>query len=186
MTRFIVPLSDRAATDPDRVGTEGGESRCGWRMPACRRRAASASPRMPIGGRSSISDCRCTARIPERRSADAAPALGRDQAEALSERSRAGSAGAILGAWWEEQKPAAVRSSALIEDRADTSFAGQFESFLASPTTPNFSPRCAPAGRRCGPPMHGDRWRSTNSIRPAPRWRCWCSRSSPRASRAAV
>ncbi len=36
----------------------------------------------------------------------------------------------ILTAWWEQQKPAAVRSSALIEDRADTSFAGQFESFL--------------------------------------------------------
>jgi pyruvate, water dikinase len=37
---------------------------------------------------------------------------------------------AILAAWWEEQKPAAVRSSSLVEDRAETSFAGQFESFL--------------------------------------------------------
>ncbi len=37
---------------------------------------------------------------------------------------------AILSAWWEQPKPAAVRSSALIEDRADSSFAGQFESFL--------------------------------------------------------
>ena len=36
----------------------------------------------------------------------------------------------ILTAWWDEPKPAAVRSSALIEDRADTNFAGQFESFL--------------------------------------------------------
>jgi pyruvate,water dikinase len=36
----------------------------------------------------------------------------------------------ILAAWWDEPKPAAVRSSALIEDRADTNFAGQFESFL--------------------------------------------------------
>ena len=36
----------------------------------------------------------------------------------------------ILAAWWEQQRPAAVRSSALIEDRADASFAGQFESFL--------------------------------------------------------
>jgi pyruvate, water dikinase len=36
----------------------------------------------------------------------------------------------ILKSWWEQQKPAAVRSSALIEDRADSSFAGQFESFL--------------------------------------------------------
>jgi pyruvate,water dikinase len=36
----------------------------------------------------------------------------------------------VLKAWNEQTKPAAVRSSALIEDRADTSFAGQFESFL--------------------------------------------------------
>jgi pyruvate,water dikinase len=36
----------------------------------------------------------------------------------------------ILSAWRATEKPAAVRSSALIEDRADTSFAGQFESFL--------------------------------------------------------
>jgi pyruvate, water dikinase len=36
----------------------------------------------------------------------------------------------ILSSWWELQKPAAVRSSSLVEDRADSSFAGQFESFL--------------------------------------------------------
>ena len=36
----------------------------------------------------------------------------------------------LLAAWRTEQKPAAVRSSALIEDRADANFAGQFESFL--------------------------------------------------------
>jgi pyruvate, water dikinase len=36
----------------------------------------------------------------------------------------------VLTAWWGEQKPAAVRSSALIEDRAGANFAGQFESFL--------------------------------------------------------
>ena len=36
----------------------------------------------------------------------------------------------LLAAWRSEQKPAAVRSSALIEDRADSNFAGQFESFL--------------------------------------------------------
>jgi pyruvate, water dikinase len=39
-------------------------------------------------------------------------------------------ADAILAAWQAEKKPAAVRSSALIEDRADGNFAGQFESFL--------------------------------------------------------
>ena len=36
----------------------------------------------------------------------------------------------ILAAWRATQKPAAVRSSALIEDRIDGGFAGQFESFL--------------------------------------------------------
>src|SRR5215471_17188963 len=36
----------------------------------------------------------------------------------------------ITAAWGAEQKPTAVRSSALIEDRADGNFAGQFESFL--------------------------------------------------------
>lgn len=35
-----------------------------------------------------------------------------------------------IAAWDAERKPAAVRSSALIEDRADANFAGQFESFL--------------------------------------------------------
>jgi pyruvate, water dikinase len=36
----------------------------------------------------------------------------------------------VLAAWRAEVKPAAVRSSALIEDRVDANFAGQFESFL--------------------------------------------------------
>ena len=36
----------------------------------------------------------------------------------------------VIAAWDAERKPAAVRSSALIEDRADGNFAGQFESFL--------------------------------------------------------
>jgi pyruvate,water dikinase len=36
----------------------------------------------------------------------------------------------VLAAWRAEPKPAAVRSSALIEDRVDANFAGQFESFL--------------------------------------------------------
>ncbi|HML07984.1 MAG TPA: PEP/pyruvate-binding domain-containing protein [Xanthobacteraceae bacterium] len=35
-----------------------------------------------------------------------------------------------LTAWRDQQKPTAVRSSALIEDRSGASFAGQFESFL--------------------------------------------------------
>jgi pyruvate,water dikinase len=36
----------------------------------------------------------------------------------------------VLALWGAVQNPAAVRSSALVEDRTDSSFAGQFESFL--------------------------------------------------------
>jgi len=36
----------------------------------------------------------------------------------------------VLAVWDTVQKPAAIRSSALIEDRVDAGFAGQFESFL--------------------------------------------------------
>jgi phosphoenolpyruvate synthase/pyruvate phosphate dikinase len=36
----------------------------------------------------------------------------------------------VLAAWQAMQRPVAVRSSALIEDRVDAGFAGQFESFL--------------------------------------------------------
>ena len=44
----------------------------------------------------------------------------------------------VLAAWRAEPKPAAVRSSALIEDRADANFAGQFESFLGLRDEPEF------------------------------------------------
>jgi pyruvate, water dikinase len=44
----------------------------------------------------------------------------------------------VLAAWRAEQKPAAVRSSALIEDRSDANFAGQFESFLGIDDEPEF------------------------------------------------
>ena len=45
----------------------------------------------------------------------------------------------VIAAWSAEQKPAAVRSSALIEDRADGNFAGQFESFLGIPGKAEFT-----------------------------------------------
>jgi len=44
----------------------------------------------------------------------------------------------VLAAWRAEPKPVAVRSSALIEDRADANFAGQFESFLGLRDEPEF------------------------------------------------
>src|SRR5262249_46862338 len=44
----------------------------------------------------------------------------------------------VIAAWRSERTPAAVRSSALIEDRADANFAGQFESFLGIKDEPEF------------------------------------------------
>ena len=44
----------------------------------------------------------------------------------------------VAAAWQAEPKPGAVRSSALIEDRADGNFAGQFESFLGINTEAEF------------------------------------------------
>ena len=46
----------------------------------------------------------------------------------------------VLAAWWETDKPAAVRSSSLIEDRAESNFAGQFESFLGVRDDAEFLP----------------------------------------------
>ena len=70
-------------------GTEGGES-----GQAGARRIADARRLLHYGGCVSPADSasrthRRASRIPERRSADATPAVGRDQAETLSERSRA-------------------------------------------------------------------------------------------------
>ena len=46
--------------------------------------------------------------------------------------------GLLLEAWRSTAKPAVVRSSALVEDRADSSFAGQFESYLGLESEADF------------------------------------------------
>jgi pyruvate,water dikinase len=127
---FILPLSDAGATNPDRVGpkaanlaalahadlpTPGGfciSADAYWRqiahleLSSIVRDYASADP--PTQRRLAVE-----IRLKLYQS-DLAPDLLAD----------------ILKAWREEPKPAAVRSSSLIEDRADANFAGQFESFL--------------------------------------------------------
>ena len=187
VSSFILPLKDRAATDPDRVG------------PKAANLAALAHAGLPTPGgfcitadayHRQIQHLGLTDRaapIPERRSADATPAVGRDQAEALSKRSRARPLGGhprrVVGR-------AKARCGALFgADRGSRRYAtspASSKASSASTTTPNFSPRCAPAGRRCGPRTRAATWRSTISIRPTPPWRCWCSRWSPRALPAAV
>ena len=127
---IILPLTDPAATEPDRVGPKAANlaalAQAGLPTPggfcvtadAYRRQiqhlglgaALRAYPEAdPPGQRRLAVEIRL-----QLYQSDLAPDLVAD----------------ILTAWWDEPKPAAVRSSALIEDRADTSFAGQFVSFL--------------------------------------------------------
>ena len=127
---FIVPLSAPAAADPSYVG------------PKAANLAVLAHAGLPTPGgfcipadeyRRQIEHLGLMGALSQYRDAD--PALQRRlsveirlklyQSELAPDLFKA-----ILAAWRAERKPAAVRSSALIEDRADTNFAGQFESFL--------------------------------------------------------
>jgi pyruvate, water dikinase len=130
MSAFIVPLSDSAATDPDRVG------------PKAANLAALAHEGLPTPGgfciaadayRRQIQHLGLAGALRDYPGADQ-PAQRRLSVEIRLQLYQSDLApdllAEILTAWWNEPKPAAVRSSALIEDRADTNFAGQFESFL--------------------------------------------------------
>jgi len=130
MTRFILPLSNAAASDVERVG------------PKAANLARLARAGLPTPGGFCVTADAYRRQIQHLGLADAVRAYGdadRTAQRRLSVEIRLklyqsdlapDPLAEILAAWWEEQKPAAVRSSALIEDRADTSFAGQFESFL--------------------------------------------------------
>jgi len=130
MSSFILPLSSPTATDPGRVGPKAANlaalAHAGLPTPggfcisadAYRRQIQHLELRDAIGSYP-------TADTPTQRrlaveirlklyQSDLAPDILAD----------------VLTAWWAEPKPAAVRSSSLVEDRADSSFAGQFESFL--------------------------------------------------------
>jgi pyruvate,water dikinase len=130
MTRFNLPLSDADAKDPERVGPKAANlaalAHAGLPTPGGFCITADAYRRQieHLGLAEALRDYRHADSPAQRRLAveirlklyqsDLAPDLTAD----------------ILTAWWAEQKPAAVRSSALIEDRAGANFAGQFESFL--------------------------------------------------------
>ena len=122
MSAFILPLADPAATAPDRVGPKAAN----WRRlcaRACRRRAGFASRPMPIGGKSNISDS--PMRSPPIANADQ-PTQRRLAVEIRLKLYQSDLAPDVLSdvltAWWAADKPAAVRSSALIEDRAEYEF----------------------------------------------------------------
>jgi phosphoenolpyruvate synthase/pyruvate phosphate dikinase len=130
MTRFILPLSNPAATNPERVGPKAATlaalGHAGLPTPGGFSITADAYRRQVEHlGLSEALAAYPDADTPQQRrlsveirlrlyQSDLAPDLLAD----------------VLTAWRAEPKPAAVRSSALIEDRADTNFAGQFESFL--------------------------------------------------------
>jgi phosphoenolpyruvate synthase/pyruvate phosphate dikinase len=128
--RFICPLSDPAAIEPDRVG------------PKAANLAALARAGLPTPGGFCITADTYRRQIQHLELNDAIAAY--PEADQPTQRRLAVEIrlkiyqsdlapdvlADVLAAWWAEEKPAAVRSSSLIEDRADTSFAGQFESFL--------------------------------------------------------
>jgi pyruvate,water dikinase len=130
MMRFILPLSDPAATEPDRVG------------PKAANLAALAHAGLPTPGGFCITADAYRRQIQHLELSDAIGSYpGADQPTQrrlaveirlkLYQSDLAPDVLAdVLAAWWAEERPAAVRSSSLVEDRADSSFAGQFESFL--------------------------------------------------------
>jgi pyruvate,water dikinase len=130
MSAFILPLASPAAVDSDRVG------------PKAANLARLAQAGLPTPGGFCIAADAYRRQIQHLGIADAVQAyphadpaaqrkLSVEIRLALYQSDLAPDLlAAILAAWWEQPKPAAVRSSALIEDRADSSFAGQFESFL--------------------------------------------------------
>jgi pyruvate,water dikinase len=133
MNSFIIPLDAAEATDPERVG------------PKAANLAALAHAGLPTPGGFCLTAAAYRAQITAlglsdllARFAAASPTQARRLAVeirlALYERPIAPDILQPLLAAWRAQReygqPSVVRSSALIEDRADANFAGQFESFL--------------------------------------------------------
>ena len=141
---------------------EGGES-----GDAGAGRPADAGRLLHHGGRLSAADpasrtrrrcCRATRTPISRRSAALRSRSGCALSEPISRRTilRPLLARGVVGA---SRQPAAVRSSALIEDRADANFAGQFESFLGAHRRHRISDRGArllggAVDQQCAP-LHG-------------------------------
>jgi pyruvate,water dikinase len=133
MTSFIIPLAAAGATDPDRVGPKAANlavlAHAGLPTPGgfCLTAAAYRRQIAALG----LDDlmARFAAASPPR-----ARQLSVEIRLALYEQPIAPDIlQPLLTAWRDLRagsQPGAVRSSALIEDRADANFAGQFESFL--------------------------------------------------------
>jgi pyruvate,water dikinase len=134
MTDFILPLSDSGATDPGQVGPKAANlatlSRAGLPTPGGFCLTADAYRRqlahLQIGA---LVESFAAASPPQQRRLSVEIRLKLYQEPLAPEILEP-----LLAAWRTQRKvsgrPGAIRSSALIEDRADASFAGQFESFL--------------------------------------------------------
>src|SRR5277367_2998943 len=130
MTRFILPLSNPAAANPERVGPKAATlaalGHAGLPTPGGFSITADAYRRQVEHlGLSEVLAAYPEANTPQQRRLSVEIRLQLYQSELAPDL-----LADVLAAWRAEPKPAAVRSSALIEDRADTNFAGQFESFL--------------------------------------------------------
>jgi phosphoenolpyruvate synthase/pyruvate phosphate dikinase len=133
-TQFIIPLTAPQAIDPDRVG------------PKAANLAALARAGLPTPGGFCLPADAYRRQIAElglddalRGFADAPPPLARRlsveiRLKLYQQPIAADILAPLLAAWRAQRRasgaPGAVRSSALIEDRAGANFAGQFESFL--------------------------------------------------------
>src|SRR5947208_1068726 len=134
MTSFIIPLAEATALDAERIGPKAANlaalARAGLPTPGGFRLSANAYDAQiaALGLKSLIRRFAAAESIEQRR-------LSIEIRLALYERPIAPAILAPLRAAWDAQRKAserasAVRSSALIEDRKGSNFAGQFESFL--------------------------------------------------------
>jgi len=134
MTSFIIPLAEATALDAERIGPKAANlaalARAGLPTPGgfCLSANAYDAQIAALGLKSLIRRFAAAESIEQRR-------LSIEIRLALYERPIAPAILAPLRAAWDAQRKAserasAVRSSALIEDRKGSNFAGQFESFL--------------------------------------------------------
>jgi pyruvate, water dikinase len=130
MRRFLLPLTHPAATNSDHVGPKAANlaalTQAGLPTPGGFCITADAYRRQiaHLGIADALSDY-ADAAAPLQRRLSVNIRLKLYQGDLAPELSAE-----IAAVWRDLPKPIAVRSSALIEDGADTSFAGQFESFL--------------------------------------------------------
>jgi len=130
MSLFILQLTDLAATDAERVGAKTANlaklAQAGLPTPGGFAIAADAYRRqIEHLGLSDLIRQYPQAETPLQRRIAVEIRLKLYQSDLAPDL-----LAAVLSAWWAQAKPAAIRSSSLVEDRVDSSFAGQFESFL--------------------------------------------------------